>query len=622
MIMQHLSRKCSKEQQTRFMENAIWNEAVKKGLCWSSAMLNEEAVKSVFYSSGLAAHTRALLVAFIFTYGPQAIEEEKLIVELRRKLRMSGSECRYDLQVLKRAGILFDASKAWGERIWFIPADSYPLWLSAAVADRLVPVSEVETEQALMGDRNRLYPFRRPFSRQLLSACARLAQSGLSRTAKRLYSKKTIKELVDSTEIDDALLQALQVQSILQESYPLAASFILESIYVLGLIEQKQGELWWNEEKLSDWLNSSSVTRERALMKSSFCIIFTTSTLLSHFYAMLYTLQCHEWYSSEQAMQWLSGNGLLAAGQDEAAVRNVISDSCRLLHSFGWLELVELEESGGTNCLFRLLYSPLDAADWIESPTAPIIIQSNGELLASPECSFIARWELELIAERRSDEQMTTYAFTFRTLARAMENGRTKEGIMSFLEEFSNEPIEPIVEALLSEWTSRACRTEAAEDALACGGKRTGSRAVPILSLSDPKMRRGDALVKHDSPSAAYLYRKQPLHSYELIETDPSGGVERLAKMRAAMPYLWLKQLRSYHHSTRKEMIQQALSWEAALQLQLEGRLHDFIPERLLEGEDGWAVQGLLRNSEAAGELLLTPEMWGEMKVIIPNYSS
>jgi hypothetical protein len=43
------------------------------------------------------------------------------------------------------------------------------------------------------------------------------------------------------------------------------------------------------------------------------------------------------------------------------------------------------------------------------------------------------------------------------------------------------------------------------------------------------------------------------------------------------------------------------------------------VPEKLETAPNGWAVVGLLREEESVQSVRLTPDMWNEMKLLVPE---
>lgn len=81
------------------------------------------------------------------------------------------------------------------------------------------------------------------------------------------------------------------------------------------------------------------------------------------------------------------------------------------------------------------------------------------------------------------------------------------------------------------------------------------------------------------------------------------------------IPAIWLARPRSYHDSTRKDMIRKAIEWQARLKLRKEGKEISIAPVRLVEGENGWTVvvRGAMEQEQIAGS------EWEEMQLILPG---
>jgi len=306
-----------------------------------------------------------------------------------------------------------------------------------------------------------------------------------------------------------------------------------------------------------------------------------------------------------------------------------------------------------------------------------IAVQPNGEVMVQPECPFPVRWELELLAERRSDEQIAVYRLEAASISRALELGRTQTVIQAFLQQSSGgAALPPTVEALLEVWTSRACRTEFAEvvllrcdnEAMAAivqndpaltpmllqklgsldfivnksqiselksllkkagyparkailSGDRNEQTGYPIIhsGSEDENPREMCVTGKTKTTAPSYIYEAFPLHHFELNKHAAREKLQALSQLER-VPAMWTKQLRAYHHSTRKELIEQALHWQTPVQLRIERELRSFVPEKLEQQDDGWAVVGLLRDNPQRELIRLTPDMWEEMRLVIPGH--
>lgn len=662
MNMRQLSRKLDDERQKQFLNRNVWEGARQRALNWYDAMLDEQSIRHAWMSQALSSCAKSFLTAFIRTYGATPVEEERMLVSLRSQSRLSGSECKIGLRELQSAGILLAVSKIWGERLWFIPSDSFILWMNTIFPCNICPLNEEEVDTLLFSSDMTVKPYVRPLSRQLLSAFAVIGLEGFELTAKGGLPKKTVTALVKSVEWDEGLLRSFGVNWAERDQCPLAAALLLETANEWDLLIPCDGNLIWNEEKLESWLMLCNDEREQMLMEWCYRIFFASSSMLSQLYALLSCLQDEVWYSVDAALIRTAEVGLL---RDELEVdRTQLDNFLRLLHSFGWVELAECGGDGPGKLMIRWMSRrKVDRSSVDESSS--IIVQPNGEILADSYISFAIRWELELMTERVSDELITVYRLTSRSVARIMESGRTRSWIESLLERASGVPLDAMVQALLSEWTSRACRTQFLEAVLLCcdnedmaafidadagmsgaiierigplhfivnkeemkelRAKLTGAGYPPrkgiqngnLNSQHQNKSEKNDRNIWGDRK--LYIYSPHPLHHYELFEGEDGYKQESYDAMCMSLPAMWTKGLRSYHLSTRKEMIEQAMNWEIPLQLQMATGLHAFIPERLEQNGNDWSVHGLLRDAPDAGAVRLTPDMWDDMKIVIPVY--
>jgi hypothetical protein len=297
-----------------------------------------------------------------------------------------------------------------------------------------------------------------------------------------------------------------------------------------------------------------------------------------------------------------------------------------------------------------------------------LFVQPDFELIVPPDCPYTVRWELEMIAERVRHEHVAVYRLSRETAVRAMEHGRTAEAMLAFLERHAKYGVPDNVRTAILQWGDQQsrlrmepavllrCRDEAtarmlAEDeriapllAEALGpatwvvrpGKETELRALLERIGYSPGGRKEaaedqvlypvvaeepfDLPAEEDGRDAwgavaskGLIYSKPTVQYYENERRFPA--IEDVYPGLQEIPQMWLKDCRSYHASTRKQMIQKALEWKACLKLRRAGTDTLFIPLRLDGIRDDWAVTGVAQ----AAEVRLTPDQWEEMQLILPG---
>ncbi|CAM3951289.1 helicase-associated domain-containing protein [Paenibacillus alkaliterrae] len=673
MNIQQLLGKLSEQREERFILADVWRPAMQRGLSWREAALDREAVQSA--AERLSANALLVLKTMLRSFAAVPAQEERLITAVRKHTGLSGAECHMGLVELEEAGILFSVRKVWGEKIFFIPVDCFSIWQQSLWPFQTDPLSSANQEKLING---KIRTHCRPLGRQLLSAFAALAQSGLELTKKGALSKKTVAKLVQVVELDEQCLHRFGLKWTHRELYPLKAAFILEAGAAIGLLQSGEGALKWKEDSLTSWLELDEGSRERQLMDWCLRLLLPAGGASSHAAAALIGLEARLWYSERDVEEWLKKTRVETFMNADLNVRWPAPCWYELFHSLGWMELVDCCGSDGRERLFRWKGSYSAHARGsaaVEVNPHYITIQPNGELIVEPSCPFTIRWELELLAERVSDEQVAVYQLKPVTVARALENGRTNKSIQSFLMEASgSDSLPSAFEALMEVWTSRACRYSFAEAVLLrCDSEQMAelvekdSEMAPMLlaklGASDfmvdksqldeirrllqqagypprkgvqsypetdhkcypfvkhlAKASRNSALTFTPEIKSAdtFIYETCPLHHFELTDGSASESMQPFLQLEQ-VPAIWTKQLRSYHHSTRKELIEQALEWQTPVQLRIEQELRSFVPERIEQQNGTWAVVGLLRDEQERQLIRLTPDMWEEMRLVIPG---
>ncbi|MFH5183023.1 helicase-associated domain-containing protein [Paenibacillus sp. TAB 01] len=271
-------------------------------------------------------------------------------------------------------------------------------------------------------------------------------------------------------------------------------------------------------------------------------------------------------------------------------------------------------------------------------------VQPDFELLVPPGVGFAVRWELSVIADLHKSDQLSVYRLTKESLQRAMENGRKPEEIVRFLERFSIYGVPDNVKLTLEQWAKPfgkvglaqvmllRCEDETVAEAIRrlpgngeWLGEPLGDRAwiispdqvkrvTEVLTKAGwmpGKVARLDGTAGRpaEGSGAEERWLKPDLNSPALPSVEPGSpwpvsgqgfiyarhGIgyfdmeQRLPDIRDFYPDLngipasWTKDYRAYHVSTRREMVEKALEWRAALQVRCNGRDHYIAPRKLQE---------------------------------------
>lgn len=679
MKMKQLLGKLSAERLDHMMQGPLWKKAGQRGLSWGEAAVDDETIREAV--SMLSPYAAEVLTEMLRYFAAAPADGERLLKVVRNNTSLSGAECQLALAELEEWGVLFTVHKVWGESLYFMPVECFAVWQRMLFPYKVEVLTEHQRERLMNGV---MRPYCRPLGRQLLSAFSLLGRSGLALTTNGTLPKKTIAKLLQAADLEECWLKSFDLKWSYSDIYPVQVAFILEAGFAFGLLTAVNGALKWNDDKLRKWLMLDEAVREYQLMNWCLALLLPAAGDNAHLAASLTSLQAGEWYSNQRVDMWLHENRIVAdIGLEHNINRNQPRPSWfGLWHNLGWMELVDCQQAADNEFFFRWkAAAPLRKQPpmHVQELDAVVTAQPNGELIVQPECPFWIRWELELIAERKSDEQVSVYRLEAASITRALEQGRSRASIQSFLEQASGgDHLASTVIALLEVWTSRASRTFFAEVALLrCDSEEMAAivendsgvapllmeklghldfivekshiseiRAClqkagyparkmvqtefandeynyPFVSIDIEGSRLLELLPREESkiPAPSYIYESFPLHHYELSDLAARKKPLLFSEMEL-VPSMWTKQLRAYHHSTRKELIEKALQWQTPVQLRMERELRSFVPEKLEQQGDGWAVVGLLRDDPQREQIRLTPDMWEEMCLVIPGQGS
>lgn len=613
MYVHELADKLTDYRQQTFMEAPMWWYAVKENRQWSDAVKDRRSVLEAIQS--LSSTTLAALKAVMKLAGADPAPEEKLFRFGPKLARMSGAEFRWALAELQRGGLVFSVSRNWGERIYFVPRDSFALWQQLLFPCHL----EAKDMDTLADGEVQFRASGRLLGLQLLDAWTELARSGLVLTNKGILPKKIIARLGIAVTLREENIACLNISDDRVRKYGRMPAFILETAIRLGVLEEEEERLVWVKEKLEQWLILSSLVREACLHSLIVEFYLYRQPLLAQGTAALSMLAAGHWY---EAREWLhdvqseaaaTATGQLALGDEQQLVGWLDT-----LHAFGWLERIELP---GDRSWFRWMIDPQQGAvdSWAPLPneSEAVIVQPNGEIIVLPECDGRIRWELELMAERVSEEQLGLYRLSRKSIERAIAFGRTEAAMLAFLEWASGSP-DAAAEAapLLRDWGGKL---DQLSKPVSGGGSIGEGREYPSFHNSFQQFLTADLrMYPVYRMAVSRAGQEEWLGHYELIQHDDEDKRGSYAGLKQ-IPASWLNQRRAYHHSTSREMMERALQWQTPVELHLEEEIVSFVPWELHAESNGWSITGSFSGAQYGVSVRLSPESWQAMRLLVPG---
>ncbi|GFN32006.1 helicase-associated domain-containing protein [Paenibacillus xylaniclasticus] len=657
----------------RLQSTVVWKPSAE---AWPQAAL--QPAELALTMSRISQWGRKLLKHWIRVIGPLPIQEEALIARSIEEVGLAGAEMRAAVQELCACGIVFAVRKCWGERILFMPEDCYLAWrlsidegdLWAELTRTLTgPITRnsivkgqvsvgIEESASVIHQPNTVTVV--PLARRLTRALAALDRLGLTLTAKGWFPKKTVDTVTRLVALPTSGLVA-RLRPVHEHIYPVPFAMALDIAFKLGLLHIQDGIYNWSVSARNDWLSGDERVREAELVQLVTMLYGCRSSQEAFFAAGLLKLDPNCTYRA----------------QAESEPHLLLLDWIAFLQACGWVHYDDCMDGGFT---FRWLIDPLadrsansKGLDAVES----VIVLPDGDLIVPPYAGLDVRWKLEQIAQLVREDVVAIYRITSESVASAVQHGIDSEELLRSVQAAAGGvelPIE-LVHAI-KHWAAGACRTSIDEvtllrcdskeiaDAIAVRSElqewlveRLGDHTFLVRSEGASRLckeleRAGWPPLQHGRGSwykseentaaesvisgkkriaaqrfqpgqlpSSFIYNEQALDRLELL--PPVMDSEDVAgdNIPSGWPAAWTRQLRSYHPSIRKQMIEEALAWGVPVQLITGGQSIELIPQRLNEGTKSWQVSGYIRreNANAIEPVCLTPEMWEEMRIVIPS---
>ncbi|WP_410768161.1 helicase-associated domain-containing protein [Fontibacillus sp. BL9] len=567
--------------------------------------------------------------------------------------RVSGADLRAALPGMLRRGELAAVKKAWGEKLYYIPADHLPeLWAHL----------NVSSPSPHAGGSIQLDKEAGPgLAINLFRALTWIARNGLPMTSKGTIHQKSVSKLTGYLYLQEEEVAGLDLRYPHQDVYSPQFAIVLDLLQALGLLS-KERALWGLDPKeLTAWLDLGPEMQEAVLFRELLQRYLPDHVGIRHAVYRLARndLQEGSWYSLKDLYDSLQALGMLPERLPEE-VTVWMGSWLNALSGFGWLDLGK-DAGPGREELVRwrkrprleLLQGLEGAANAANSTgihpagnretgalSGVFYVQPDYEILVPPDVSYRVRWELEACCDNQTTDTMSVYRISRASVARASELGRSPGAVLGFLEA-SSAGVPENVKLALEQWAGEMGRTSLEEKLLLrCGDEKAADTvaALPALagmverigprdfivdagqsakvrkvleevSLAPPKQRNTGLaeleyprLEEPGSPVApaifgggraeerAWIFKGSQLHFYDRSDEIPEP--EELFPGWNEIPNMWLNEMRDYHGSTARQIMFQAIAWKTKVVLRMkDGDIAEFKPVSLTE-EEKWTVKG------------------------------
>lgn len=246
------------------------------------------------------------------------------------------------LEELLHTGILELRQKVWGERLYQIPQQQYPLILRSFWTG----CPQVRVEGAVRVE----YAACSELAGEIFQSLLFIAQEGLPLTSKGVIHKKQLNRLTGLLSMPEDHLSLIQ-SSAGHQSYPLPVTLMIDLLSVLGLITCDSSGYGIDTPMLQRWLALTAQEMTDTLYTLVISRYGAPLPEEQHFRHLLSAVEfkADEWFAVAPVLSWMRQNGLAgeqpvlgAAGTDldsDPGLKQASLAWIRLLAAFGWCEL-------------------------------------------------------------------------------------------------------------------------------------------------------------------------------------------------------------------------------------------------------------------------------------------
>ncbi|TVY08727.1 helicase-associated domain-containing protein [Paenibacillus cremeus] len=582
---------------------------------------------------------------------------------------LSGAEARLGFVGLLRKGFVFAFRKSWGEYVYLLPEDGFRLWQRLLFPEGPMVTADSAHVESWDSRSSELQD-------DLLQTLVLTAQQGLKLTKNGTLTKKQLQKLLELIRLDEHRLHGAAIKYAYADSYPLKAAVVLDMLLRLQLIGQEEDQFMLQTEMLQAWLLLPAAERTHRLYLIWKQLTCPAVAWMQHAALIVERMaECAEWFKAEDMIAWLAAHDLLTDDPPADIASQLEGQWLQPLVGLGWME--EGREHGGAGVWYRWSRDPLAKGSGIvKDGDGGLIVQPDFDILVPPDVPSTVVWELCCLADLVQQDQVCVYKLTKSSVRRALEHGRTAEGIVQFLERHALYGVPEHVRLGVEQWAKPFGKTrfmqavllrcadeetvrivERLLEAGKYGQEKLGERdfivspegvkpltaalekagfmpgQLPLWSgTSDEQAEMGHASYPefqgHSealsrsmfgfpsvwSSEKGLIYSRTSVGYFEMEAQIPSTA--DLYPELQDIPAVWLRDYRAYHASTRKEIVERAIRMKTALQIRKDGSDYRIVPQKVQETRGTWSMTGISRMEESGA----APEITGEVRLLADEW--
>jgi hypothetical protein len=527
------------------------------------------------------------------------------------KLRIqgySGAEHLLMFITLRQKGKIRAVMKSWGEKLYYIPIEKLP---------RLHQVCYEYNPQEVSTEIRIIKEAKPGLVLDIFHVLAFIAQDQLLLSVKGIIHKKSIQKMEERIHLKVEDLNQLTLQLPHAEDAPLHIAFILDMLECLKLVRKELKKMVVQEKYLSIWLSMNTEEMTSVLVKIISERYGSYDANMQHLYCLISqpALLSGQWVELELLIEWMVQEQLLDSSRTLQITTRAIA-WVSALAAFGWMDVGTFEDDrscfrwkiSADQVLNALFYDTVRAPllELDTAITSKFYVQPDFEIMVLPDVPYLVRFKLSMFTDLIKNDCISIYKLTKGSISQSIQRGLGVTEIISFISANCVSEVPVHVFMTLEQWDREMKRTHVVSHS------SEGKICLENSSADDEQEIEG--------VEGQYLIHEDySRYSFQMEDELPTP--RSLFPDLEQIPIMWRKDFRSYHFSTVRQMMEQAIKWKTKVKLSLDDSEVDFIPFKITYNPD--IISGEVFNPiKMKYEVIeLTFSDWKEMRIMIPDFN-
>lgn len=615
------------------LATTVYSRWMKQGRELYSCMLDADVLAAIYEQMTVV--EQWVLETIILKHGFCYFTYETFIQSSHA--RFANAEIKLALLRLRQKGVVAVMKKMWGERIYYLPRDSFASWHQILLQPPHFSARRSADMTEMANDHEEAIGLDRALFRLLQS----IDRNGLHLTKQGNLPQRMMQRLEAHCTLSEASYQSLQLPIAREAPYSRTLAILLDFAFYFGLIAEDDRRWHKQEEAITSWFAQTAKERHHKLMKRWEQIFILNESWFQHAIEGIRHQPVNEWFSLRQLLSWLSSHEQISMPAIDDAI--TVLWSVWLLPSAenGWFKLTE---DDGEKLVMKL--------DVVEQEVDEFIITDDFEIHVPPHVRFTLRQAIERFCELAHDDVWSRYRLTKKSVHQAMKSGMKGTEILRCLESGNNMQLPHQIRHVLIDWIESFRKVEIVDvTLLRCHTKEIADqimRSQKLCSFIIQRLNDTTFMINQPRESVGELHSELQRLGYEPL--DQRGGKKEPMKQEtkhkakqnhirqtglfhvnlpqfqhehaipsiqdlypdlSAIPRSWMQKMGDYHVSTRKALIQKAIEYGALILIK-RGLI---VPMKLTERDNQWQLHAMTLH----GEVVLPPEDCQQLQLILPG---